>query len=103
MWKKFLIQLGFFLFELGIGIFARSVLGKDGTNRLTNFVEELETEDYAGLTGKQKYNRVKKLVDEIAGDIPDNAKNMVIEASVAKLKKEGGGLLERVVNKNLKR
>lgn len=94
--KPILKRLGYFLFELGVSIFARTVFGKEVRDGLDKLVNELASEE---LTTKQKYNRAKKFMDEstkqLEADIPDIAKNMVIEAAVAKIKDQKKRLLSR--------
>ena len=92
--KSILKSIGYFLFELGVSIFTRTVFGKEIRDDLEKLVEELASEE---LTAKKKYNRAKKFLDDsakqIKADIPDVAKNMAIEAAVAKVKDQKKRLL----------
>ena len=92
--KSVLKSIGYFLFELGVSIFTRTIFGKEIRDELDKLVEELASEK---LTAKQKYNRAKKFLDDsakqIKADVPDVAKNIAIEAAVAKVKEQKKKLL----------
>ena len=92
--KSILKNIGYFLFELGVSIFTRTVFSKEIRDELNALVEQLASEN---LTAKQKYNRAKKFLDDSAKQIreyvPDVAKNIAIEAAVAKVKDQKKKLL----------
>lgn len=83
--KSILKQLGYFLFELGVGLLTRDAFKSEVRANLDKLVEELS--DASELTSRQKHNRAKKLLDDANKDVPDFVKNVIIEASVGKLTK----------------
>lgn len=92
--KKILFKVGYFLFELGSAIVISLLFSDEGRRDLEELIKDLEKD--SGLTARQKYNRAKKFLDDIAGDVPEVAKNIAIETIVAKVTKKGQSLLQNI-------
>jgi hypothetical protein len=77
--KKILIQIGYFILELGIKILADAIFGKKNKKRIFDMIDNVSNEN---MTGKQKYDEVKGFVDGLKDGVPDSIKNIVIEGLV---------------------
>lgn len=92
--KKILFKIGYFLFELGVAIVISLVFSDEGRKSLEQLIKDLDGD--SELSARQKYNRAKKFLDEIADDVPEVAKNIAIEAIVAKVTNKGQKLLQNI-------
>ena len=85
MWSILKVRLGIKLFQFGANILIQRIFGRNVNRHLESVVKKLSLDDT--LTGKQKYNRAKKFLDEVNEDAPDTLKNLAIEIMVSKVRK----------------
>lgn len=80
--KSVLVKLGWLLFEIGTSIVIRVIFDSQTKKQVESIVSKLES---STMDGKEKYKVVKEYIDQLKGDAPEVAKNILIEAAVAKL------------------